>query len=178
MLVKNAQNLMQAVVKTVQAAESACMKVNSLHMYRLLYVIKRCCSSCMKVSSLYMYRLLYVIKGCCSSCEGKPVTHVQTVVCNQTPNSCVVLCHTGSRSLSTYSHEKSSNKWPTVDSCMVLFASVCNKTSITLQLSLSLLITYSQLVYAVRVCRTLLCHCQLPLTYNPSTHTSLPLHRA
>ena len=29
MLVKNAQNLMQAVVKTVQAAESACMKVNS-----------------------------------------------------------------------------------------------------------------------------------------------------
>ena len=156
MLVKNAQNLMQAVVKTVQAAESACMKVNSLHMYRLLYVIKECCSSC----------------------ECKPVTHVQTVVCNQTPNSCVVHCHTGSRSLSSYSHEKSSNKWPTVDSCMVLFASVCNKTSITLQLSLSLLITYSQLVYAVRVCRTLLCHCQLPLTYNPSTHTSLPLHRA
>ena len=27
MLVKNAQNLMQAVIKTVQAAESACMKV-------------------------------------------------------------------------------------------------------------------------------------------------------
>lgn len=27
MLVKNAQNLMQAVIKTVQAAEAACMKV-------------------------------------------------------------------------------------------------------------------------------------------------------
>ena len=29
MLVKNAENLMQAVIKTVQAAESACMKVNA-----------------------------------------------------------------------------------------------------------------------------------------------------
>ena len=29
MLVKNAQNLMQAVIKTVQAAEAACMKVRS-----------------------------------------------------------------------------------------------------------------------------------------------------
>ena len=27
MLVKNAQNMMQAVIKTVQAAEAACMKV-------------------------------------------------------------------------------------------------------------------------------------------------------
>ena len=27
MLVKNAQNLMQAVIKTMQAAEAACMKV-------------------------------------------------------------------------------------------------------------------------------------------------------
>ena len=28
MLVKNAQNLMQAVIKTVRAAEAACMKVS------------------------------------------------------------------------------------------------------------------------------------------------------
>lgn len=77
MLVKNAQNLMQAVVKTVQAAESACMKVNSLHVYRLLYVIKESCSSCMKVSS----------NTCTDCCE--------------TPNSCacVVHPHTGSPQL-------------------------------------------------------------------------------
>ena len=30
MLVKNAQNLMKAVIKTVQAAEAACMKVSQL----------------------------------------------------------------------------------------------------------------------------------------------------
>ena len=37
MLVKNAENLMQAVIKTVQAAESACMKVNN-HTDSLLIV--------------------------------------------------------------------------------------------------------------------------------------------
>lgn len=31
MLVKNAQNLMKAVIKTVQAAEAACMKVPPPH---------------------------------------------------------------------------------------------------------------------------------------------------
>ena len=34
MLVKNAQNLMKAVIKTMQAAEAACMKVQ--HTHRLL----------------------------------------------------------------------------------------------------------------------------------------------
>ena len=36
MLVKNAQNLMKAVIKTVQAAEAACMKVS-----QLVYVQRR-----------------------------------------------------------------------------------------------------------------------------------------
>jgi len=31
MLIKNAQNLMKAVIKTVQAAEAACMKVRQSH---------------------------------------------------------------------------------------------------------------------------------------------------
>ena len=40
MLVKNAQNLIQAVIKTVQAAEAACMKVRHKgkpvhHVYQL-----------------------------------------------------------------------------------------------------------------------------------------------
>ncbi len=35
MLVKNAQNLMQAVIKTVQAAEAACMRVSSRSRERL-----------------------------------------------------------------------------------------------------------------------------------------------
>ena len=37
MLVKNAQNLMQAVIKTVQAAEAACMKVSSTILYIASY---------------------------------------------------------------------------------------------------------------------------------------------
>ena len=32
MLVKNAQNLMRAVIRTVHAAEAACMKVHTAHM--------------------------------------------------------------------------------------------------------------------------------------------------
>ena len=37
MLVKNAQNLMQAVIQTIQAAEAAYMKVSKLVCYILVY---------------------------------------------------------------------------------------------------------------------------------------------
>ncbi len=40
MLVKNAQNLMQAVIKTVQAAEAACMRVSSRSRERLSTVLQ------------------------------------------------------------------------------------------------------------------------------------------
>ena len=41
MLVKNAQNLMQAVVKTLKAAEAACVKVMRHVSLRVLYIKKK-----------------------------------------------------------------------------------------------------------------------------------------